>query len=97
MGVVDVQIEHRPTALLGIVKVGHPGRIGDNPLEVPAEHPPELAALDRLVGKLIFGEKRQDLGDRQQLAGLLGRLHHAGGVGRIQGDRFLAEDVLAGL
>ena len=97
MGVVDVQIEHRPADLSRVVEVGQPGGIGDDPLEMPAEQLAVLAAGDRLVGELVLGEERQHVADQQQLAGLLGRLDHARGVGRRQRDRLLAEDVLAGL
>ena len=95
MGVVDVQIEHRPAALLRIVKILHPHRIGNNSLKMSAQQPAVLAAGDRLIGILILGKERQNLSDRQQLAGLFRGRDHPIGVGRIQGDRLLTKHVLA--
>jgi len=38
MGVVDVQIEHRPADFLRIEKVGQPGGIGNDALEMSAQY-----------------------------------------------------------
>ena len=97
MGVVNMQIEHRPADFCRIVEVGQPGGIGNHPFEMPAQQPAVVAAADRVVGKLVLGEEGQHVADHEQLAGLFGRIDHPRGIGRPQGDRLLAEDVLARL
>ena len=97
MGVVHVQVEHRPAQLGGIEIAGHPTGLGNDPLEMSAKQLPVFAADDRLIGEAVLGKEGQDVADLQDFSRRRGRLRHPLRIGRGQGDRLFAEDVLAGL
>ena len=97
MRVMHVQVEHRAARGSRVMEVGDPLGIGNDPLEIPAQELPVLSRCNRLVGKPVFGEERQDVGHHQVTARVPGRPEEAVRIGRLQRDGLFAQDVLAGL
>ncbi len=89
-------------AAAGLDGIGDPGGVsggeGRN-TAVAAEHAvdgADLPLLDELLGALDHREETEDEGDVELNPGFVAGGDHRAGIGEGGGDRFLAEDVLAG-
>ena len=95
VGVVDVQVDGRAPAAVGVGDPARPVGLRDHPGQVSGQQPAVTARFHRVQGEGELVEERQDVGDHELAPAGSGGGQHRVGILQAQRDGFLDEHILA--